>query len=113
MRSTPGDRAGIVCRPIRIGMMNTPIARSSVVISRYRYDSASSHTNVETARDGFANGTCRTSIVCMPMTVGQRQDEERGGDAARLRVPPCKVDGVGDAGGGVQDQRKNVQRFGA
>jgi hypothetical protein len=28
----------------------------------------SSQTNVDTARDGFANGTCRTSIVCMPMT---------------------------------------------
>ena len=49
-------------------MMNTPIARSSVVISRYRYESASSQTKVEIARDGLANGTCRTSIVCMPMT---------------------------------------------
>jgi hypothetical protein len=25
-------------------------------------------TNAEMARDGFANGTCPTSIVCMPMT---------------------------------------------
>jgi len=48
--------------------MNTPIARSSVVTSRYKYESASSHTNVDTARDGFAKGTCRTSIVCIPMT---------------------------------------------
>ena len=30
-----------------------------------------------------------------------------------LRAAACEVDGVGDAGGGVQDQGENVQRVGA
>jgi hypothetical protein len=50
------------------GRMKTPMERSSVVSSRYRYDSVSSQTNDDTAREKFANGRCRTSIVCMPMT---------------------------------------------
>ena len=58
----------MTCSATTIGRMKTPIARSSVVSSRYRYESVSSQTNVETAREGFANGTCRTSIVCIPMT---------------------------------------------
>src|SRR2546425_23561 len=45
--STPGLNAGIACSATSSGRMNTPIARSSVVISVYRYASASSHTNVE------------------------------------------------------------------
>jgi hypothetical protein len=51
-----------------IGRMNTPIDRSSVVNSRYRYESVNNHTNVDNARDGLANGRCGISIVCMPMT---------------------------------------------
>ena len=32
--STPGENAGIICRPTAIGRMKTPMARSSVVSSR-------------------------------------------------------------------------------
>ena len=48
--------------------MNTPIARSLVVSSTYRYASASSHTNVEIAEVALANGTWPTRMVSMPMT---------------------------------------------
>ena len=48
--------------------MNTPIERSPVVNSMYRYDSASSQTNVEMADVAPANGTCPTRIVSIPMT---------------------------------------------
>ena len=64
----PGLNAGSAWSATSSGRMKTPIARSSVVISTYRYDSASSQTNVEIADVAPATGTCPTSIVCMPMT---------------------------------------------
>ena len=50
------------------GTMKTPIARSSVVISVYRYDSDNNQTNAEMAPVVDTNGTWPSCIVCMPMT---------------------------------------------
>src|SRR4051794_22873063 len=66
--SSPGFNAGMIWSTTTIGRMKTPIARSSVESSRYRYESVSSQTNVEMALEALANGTWPTSIVCMPMT---------------------------------------------
>ena len=48
--------------------MNTPIARSLVMVSVYRYASASRQTNAEMAPVVPTTGRCPTCIVCMPMT---------------------------------------------
>ncbi len=50
------------------GTMKTPMARSSVIISVYRYASASRQTNDETAPVVPTNGMWPTCIVCMPIT---------------------------------------------
>ena len=68
------------------------------------------------ARDGFANGTCPTSIVCMPMTKVWASAARISSVVAvrpAVRLPAREMDGVGDARGGVEDQGKEVQRVGA
>ena len=46
--------------------------------------------------------------------VGERgEDQQRGRSASDLRAAAREVNGVGDAGGGVEDERENVQRVGA
>ncbi len=47
--------------------MKTPMARSSVVSSVYRYESASSQTNADTAAAVPTTGTWPTCIVFIPM----------------------------------------------
>ncbi len=93
--------------------MNTPIARSSVVTSRYRYESASSQTNDETAVDVLENGTWRTSIVCMPMTnVWARTPSSSSVVAARPTegLALREMNRVHHDRGGVQSEGKQVQR---
>ena len=93
--------------------MNTPIARSLVVTSRYRYDSVRSQTNVEMAREKLAIGTWLTSIVCMPMTKVWASTAARSSVVAVApdrRLTPGEVCRVGDCGRRVQEEWEQIHR---
>ncbi len=62
-----GSSAGIRSSTTISGATKTPIARSSVVSSMYRYDRPSSQTNADSAAVVPTSGAWPTCTVCMPM----------------------------------------------